>query len=521
MAKVVTADEAVAQIKDGASVLVVPMPSEEVYPAFNRVFEATGSPRDLTFIWAAGLGPFSPERRGMNHFGYPGLMKRVIGAHFGLNHEVVKLIAMNQVEAYNIPQGVMCQLYREMAAGRPGLLTRVGLGTFVDPRQDGGRLNERTRGCEDIVELLEIDGREMLLYKPLKADVGVIRGTAADPSGNITLEDEAICMENLEGAMAVKQQGGIVIAQVERLLDGPAHPHDVRIPGIFVDYVVVAQSRQAHPHTLFVEHDPSYTGTVRVDLAKEIAPMPMTWEKVLCRRAACELRPGHKVNLGVGIPMGVAQVAYEEGLLDTMVLNTEVGVIGGLPQGGKNFGPAKNPSAFMSQAAMFDFYDGGGLNVTCVGMAQVDREGNVNVSKIGPKIIGTGGFVNITQATREVIFCGEFTAVGADVQVADGGLRIAQDGKVAKFVEQVEQITFSGRYAREGGHNVLYVTERCVFKLVPEGLMLVEIAPGVDLERDILGRMGFQPLVSPDLKPMAAALFADGPMGLARRFAGA
>lgn len=513
MARVVTADEAVKQIPDGATVLVVPMPSEELYPAFHRVFEETGSPRDLTFIWAAGLGPFSPERRGMNHFAYPGMAKRFVCGHLGLNHEVIKLIAMNQVEAYNLPQGVMCQLYREMAAGRPGLITRVGLGTFADPRIEGGRLNERTKGCEDLIELIEVGGREMLLYKSLKTDVCLVRGTSADPSGNITLEDEAICMENLEGAMAVKNSGGFVIAQVERLLDGPAKPHDVRIPGIFVDYVVVAQSRQSHPHTLFVEHDPSYTGAERVDLASEFVPMPLNWEKVLCRRAFLELRAGNKVNLGVGIPMGVAQVAHEEGMLDNLFLNTEVGVIGGLPQGGKNFGPAKNPSAFMSQAAMFDFYDGGGLDVTCVGMAQVDREGNVNVSKLGPKIIGSGGFVNITQATKEVIFCGEFSAVGAQVLVEDGGLKIAQDGKVAKFVERVEQITFSGRYAREEGHKVLYVTERCVFKLVREGLMLVEVAPGVDVKNDILDKMAFTPLISPDLKTMDAALFMDAPMG--------
>ncbi|MBW7864770.1 MAG: acyl CoA:acetate/3-ketoacid CoA transferase [Candidatus Hydrogenedens sp.] len=514
MARVVSADEAVKLIPDGASVLVVPMPSEEIYPAFHRVYEETGSPKDLTFIWAAGLGPFSAERKGMNHFAYEGMTRRIIAGHLGLNHEVMKLIVMNQVEAYNLPQGVMCQLYREMAAGRPGLITRVGLGTFADPRIDGGKLNERTMGCEDLVELIEVGGREMLLYKSLKADVCLVRGTTADPSGNITHEDEAICMENLEGAMAVKNSGGFVIAQVERLLDGPAKPHDVRIPGIFVDYVVVAQSRQNHPHTLFVEHDPSYTGEERVDLESEFVPMPLTWEKVLCRRAFMELRAGNKVNLGVGIPLGVAQVAHEEGMLGDFFLNTEVGVIGGLPQGGKNFGPAKNPSAFMSQASMFDFYDGGGLDITCLGMAQVDREGNVNVSKLGNKIIGSGGFVNITQATKEVIFCGEFSAVGAQIHVENGGLRIAQEGRVAKFVDKVEQITFSGRYAREEGHKVLYVTERGVFKLDHDGLALIEIAPGVDLEADILGRMAFRPLVSPDLKVMDAALFREEPMGL-------
>ena len=516
MARVVSADEAVRQVRDGATVLVAPMPSEEVYPAFYRLFEKNGSPKDLTLVWAAGLGPFSSERKGMNHFGYPGMVKRIIGGHVGLNHEVVKMIAMNQVEAYNLPQGTMCQLYREVAAGRPGLLTRVGLGTFADPRIEGGKLNERTRACEDIVEVVTVDGREMLLYKSFKPDVGVIRGTTADPEGNITTEDEAICMENLEVAMAVKNSGGIVIAQVERLGDGPAKPHDVRIPGVFVDYVVVATSRQAHPHTLFVEHDPSYTGELRVDLEKEIPPMPMSLEKVICRRALMELHRGYRVNLGVGIPTGVANVAHEEGMLDSFVLNTEVGVLGGLPQGGKNFGPAKNPSAFMSQAAMFDFYDGGGLDATCVGMAHADREGNVNVSKLGMKIIGCGGFVNITQATKEVIFCGEFAAVGADIQIADGRLAVAAEGRVKKFVERVEQITFSGKVAREEGRKILFVTERCVFKLVREGLMLIEIAPGLDLEKDVLGQMGFRPLVSPDLALMDARIFQEGPMGIGK-----
>jgi propionate CoA-transferase len=516
MAQIVSADDAIRRIPNGATVLVVPMPSEEIYPAFYRVFAETGSPKDLTMVWSAGLGPFSTERKGMNHFGYPGMIKRIIAGHIGLSYEVVKLIATNQVEAYNLPQGIMCQLYREIAAGRPGLASRVGLGTFVDPRIEGGKLNERTKACEDLVEVVQLNGTEMLWYKSFRPQVGLIRGTTADREGNITIEDEALCMENLEGAMAVSNSGGFVIAQVERISDEPARPHDVRIPGVFVDYLVVASSRQTHPHTLFVEHEPCYTGETRVDLHKELErqPMPLNLEKVICRRAAMELHQGARVNLGVGIPMGVAVVAYEERIFDRLLLNTEVGALGGLPQGGKNFGPSKNPSAFLSQTTMFDFYDGGGLDVTCVGMAQVDREGNVNVSKIGPKIIGCGGFINITQATKEVIFCGEFAAVGATVEVADGAMRVVAEGKAKKFVDRVEQITFSGQLARQGGHKVLFVTERCVFRLVPEGLLLTEIAPGIDLERDVLSQMGFRPLVAPDLKLMDARIFQDRPMGI-------
>jgi propionate CoA-transferase len=514
MARIVTADEAVKLVPDGATVLVVPMPSEEVYPAFHRAYEATGSPKDLTFVWAAGLGPFSTERKGMNHFAYTGMTKRVIAGHVGLNHEMMKLIATNQIEAYNFPQGVMAQMYRDISAGRPGMLTRVGLGTFVDPRLEGGKLNERTRACEDLISVVTVDGTEMLFYKAFKSDVGIIRGTTADPEGNISMEDEAIGMECLEGAMAVKNTGGFVIVQVERVSDTPTKAHNVDIPGIFVDYVVVARSRHAHPHTLFVDHDPSYTGEVRVDLESEFQPMPLGLEKVLCRRACMELRPGDKANLGVGIPMGVAQVAHEEGLLSTLTLNTEVGVLGGLPQGGKNFGPAKNPTAFLRQSIMFDFYDGGGLNMACLGMAQVDREGNVNVSKIGPRVIGAGGFINITQGTKKVVFCGEFSAAGADIAVENGQVQVRAEGRVTKFVDRVEQITFSGRMARQNNQQILYVTERCVFELRPEGLMLTEIAPGIDLRTNILDRMGFTPIISPDLKVMDPRIFAEASMGL-------
>ena len=514
MATRLTADEAISRIPDGATVLIVPMPSEEVYPAFKRVFETQGSPKDLTVLWAAGLGPFSDAPQGMNHFAVPGLMKRLIAAHIGLNHAVMKMVAMNGFETYILPQGVMCQLFREIAGGRPGLVTQVGLGTFVDPRVEGGKANQITQGCEDLSEVIEVGGKEYLFYKSLPIDVAVIRGTAVDPQGNLTAEDEAIRMENLEAAMAAHSSGGIVIAQVERVLDGPARPHQVFVPGVFVDYVVVAEKPEHHPHTLFVQRDPAYTGEVRADLAKEMQPMPLGPEKIICRRAAMELRPGMNINLGVGVPMGVAPVAFEEGLLEGVRLNTEVGVFGGLPQGGKNFGPAKNPEAFISQAAMFDFYDGGGLDLTCVGMAQVDKQGNVNVSRLGLKVIGCGGFINITQAAKKCCFCGEFSAVGTDIAVENGQLNIRAHGKIAKFMDHVEQITFNGEMARREGREVLYITERCVFKLVPEGLMLIEVAPGVDIQTDILDRMDFKPIVPDDVKPMLAAIFEEAPLGM-------
>ncbi len=512
MAIVMTADEAVKRIPDGATVLLEAMPTEEVFPAFYRIYEATGSPKDLTIAWAAGIGPFSTEARGMNHFAHPGMVKRMILGHAGLNHNIVKVIANNEVEAYNLPQGVITQWFREIAAGRPGLITRVGLGTFVDPRIEGGKLNERTRACEDLVEVIEIGGREMLRYKPIKADVAVIRGTTADPEGNITLENEALFMESLEAAMAAKNCGGFVIAQVEGLRDTSARPIEVRIPGIMVDIVVVATSRKTHPHTLFVEYDPSYVGDEIADLSQALLPMPLTPEKVICRRAFLELKKGDLINLGVGIPMGIAQVAREEGMLKDITMTTEIGVIGGLPQGGKNFGPAQNPSAIISQTAMFDYYDGGGLNATCVGMAQVDAEGNVNVSRLGANVIGSGGFINITQNASEVMFCGEFSAVGTDIAVEEGKLVIRKDGKAVKFVEKVGQITFSGTVAREEGHKVLFITERCVFKLDKAGLMLIEVAPGVDIEKDILQRMHFKPLIASEVKSMTPEIFLPDPM---------
>ncbi len=513
MPQILSAAAAARLVPDGATLAIVPMPSEALYPAFARVYEATGSPRDLTVVWTAGIGPFSAEPKGMNHFAREGMVRRIIAGHIGLNHAMVALVAQDKIEAYNLPQGTLAQLYREIAAGRLGLLTEIGLGTFVDPRIEGGKMNARTQACEDLVEVVEVLGRERLLYKSFPIHAALIRGTSADPAGNISSEDEALDMECLEAAMAAKNSGGIVIAQVERVTDTPHRPHDVYVPGIFVDYIVVAESRREHPHTMFVEHEPSFSGQVRADLSSAVPPMALTTEKVICRRAFQELRSGMNVNLGVGIPMGVAQIAHEEGLLDQVTLNTEVGIIGGLPEGGKNFGPARNPLAFLTQPSMFDFYDGGGLDLACLGMAQSDQDGNVNVSKLGTRLIGCGGFINITQSAKQCVFCGEFSAGGFDAVVDSGRLVIRNEGKVAKLVESVEQITFSGRQARKDGRKVLYVTERCVFQLVPEGLLLKEIAPGVDLQTDILERMQFRPIVSDSVPLMDAALFREGPMG--------
>lgn len=514
MAIVVSADEAVARIPNGATVLINPMPAEKVFAAFGRRFEATGNPVDLTVVWAAGLGPFSSEARGMNHFAYPKMAKRFIAAHYGLNHRLVKMVANEEVEAYNLPQGVMTQLYREIAAGRPGLVTKVGLGTFVDPRLEGGKVNKRTQACEDIVDVITINGEEYLLYKSFHVDVGVIRGTSADPEGNISAREEGLTMESFEVAMAARNCGGIVIAQVDRLQDELQSPHDVIVPGLFVDFIVVAETRSEHPQTLFVDKDPRLYTRAPLGHVMDIPPLPMSASKVIARRALLELRRGATLNLGVGIPMDVAAAAHEEGMLRDLHMSTEVGVFGGLPEGGKNFGPAKDPSAIISQPVMFDFYDGGGLDFTCVGLAQADAAGNVNVSKLGPKVIGCGGFINITQSAKCCIFCGEFTAGGPEVEIKDGKVVIVQEGKVTKFVEAVDQITFSGKVAREKSQPVLFVTERCVFRLMPEGMVLAEIAPGIDIERDILPQMKFRPIVPDEVPLMDARIFQSGPMNV-------
>lgn len=514
MARVVTAEEAVKLIPDGAKILIVPMPSEEIYSAIERGYYESGHPKDLSVIWAAGLGPLNDEPKGMNHFAVPGMVKRIYAGHFGLNPKVARFVGSNQVEAYNIPQGTLCQLYRDMAAKRPGLLTRIGLGTFVDPRYGGGKMNEMTMSCEDISEIVQVGGKDYILYHPLPCDIGIIRGTTADPYGNITIEREGALMEILEGAMAVKTNGGFVIAQVERLSDKPAKPCSVRVPGIFVDYIVVAQTPEAHPQTLFVQYDPSMSGEIIADLKEELEVMPLDFEKVIARRAFLELKPNMIANLGFGIPMDVANIAFEEGVFDKVTMTTELGVIGGVPERGKNFGPAKNPVAFISQSNMFDFYDGGGLDLTCIGMAQVDENGNVNVSKLGQVAIGAGGFINLTQSAKKLVFCGEFTALGSKTEVKDGKLNIVNEGKVKKFIKKVQQITYSGKFALENHQDVTFITERCVFKLVPEGLMITEIAPGIDLEKNILSQMEFKPVIPDKIKTMNEHIFLPEPMNI-------
>ena len=490
--KIVTPAEAVLLIRDDDTVATggfvgigfaeeIALALEERYLASEgEAPYAQGKPRNLTLIYAAGQG--DGKEKGLNHFAHEGMLKRVIGGHWGLAPKLQQLAIANEIEAYNLPQGVITHLFRDIAARRPGHISRVGMGTFVDPRNGGGKLNTRT--TEDLVEFVTLGGQECLLYKTFPINVGIIRATTGDPDGNLTMEKEALTLEALAIAMAAHNSGGIVIAQVERVAEsGTLNPRQVKIPGILVDCVVVARPEN-HWQTFGTQYNPAFSGEIRVR-AGSLPPMPMSERKIIARRAAFELKANSVVNLGIGMPEGIAAVANEERIIDLITLTAEPGVIGGIPASGIDFGAAVNTQAVIDQPYQFDFYDGGGLDAAFLGLAQVDRTGNLNVSKFGPKLAG-----------------------------ADGKLKILQEATGRKFVESVEHVTFSGAFAASRGQSVLYVTERCVFSLRPEGLELVEVAPGIDIERDILALMDFRPVIRRDPRLMDARIFREGLMEL-------
>ncbi|MBS7664232.1 acyl CoA:acetate/3-ketoacid CoA transferase [Pseudomonas lalucatii] len=512
MSKIMSAAEAVARIPDNANVATGGFVgigfAEQIAIALEQRFLAEQAPRGLTLVYAAGQG--DGKGRGLDHLAHEGLVRRVIGGHWGLVPGLQKLAVDNRIEAYNLPQGVISQLFRDIAAGKPGQLSRVGLGTFVDPQFGGGKLNART--TTELVRRLPIDGEDYLFYPALPIHVAIVRATSADPDGNLSMEREALTIESLAIAMAARNSGGLVIAQVERLVErGSLNAREVKIPGILVDCVVVAEA-QNHRQTFATAYNPAFAAETRVP-SDSLAPMALDMRKLIARRAALELRAGAVVNLGIGMPEGVAAVAAEEGVIERLTLTAEPGVIGGVPASGLDFGAASNHSALIDQPYQFDFYDGGGLDLAFLGLAQADAAGNLNVSRFGSRLAGAGGFINISQNAKRVVFVGTFSAGPQDIRIEDGRLRIVQDGALRKFVAAVEQRTFAGQLAAERGQPVLYVTERCVFALTLGGLELIEIAPGVDLERDILARMDFAPIVRAP-RPMDARLFQPGRLGL-------
>jgi propionate CoA-transferase len=514
--KIVSAAEAVAMIRDGdvlcnAGFVGCGVPDELLAALADR-FRESGRPRDLTLLFAAGQG--DGKERGLNRLALDGLIRRVIGGHWGLIPKMGRMAIDEKIDAYNLPQGCISQLYRDIAAGKPGTLSRVGLETFVDPRLEGGRINART--TEDLVEVVSVGGDEILFYKAIPINVAFIRGTTADAQGNLTMEREALTLDTLAMAMAARNSGGLVIAQVERLAEaGSLHPRQVRVPGILVDCVVKSRPEN-HAQTYATPYSPVFSTEVRTPM-DGLPVMPLDDRKIIARRAAVELPANGVVNLGIGMPEGVASVAVEERIIREVTLTAEPGIVGGIPANGLDFGAGYNPDAIIDQNQQFDFYDGGGLDLACLGLAQCDAQGNVNVSRFGPRLAGAGGFINISQNARRVVFAGTFTADGLSVAVEGGGLRIVSEGRLRKFRRQVEQVTFSGARAARLGNPVLYVTERCVFTLEKGGLRLSEVAPGIDVERDILANMDFRPLIDRP-RTMDAAIFRDGPMGLAERF---
>lgn len=512
--KIITAAEAAAQVPDGAVIntegFVQAGLSETLNRALEQRFLETGHPKDLTIFTVAGQG--AGAGTGSDHFAHEGMVKRLIAGHYNLAPTLRTMAIEGKIEAYNLPQGTMAQMVRDAAGKRLGTLTHVGLNTYVDPRIEGAKVNANT--TEDIVKLVEIEGEERLLFKSQPLDVVFIRGTYADESGNITLEKEACTLDATSLAQCAKNNGGKVFVQVEKVVaNGSLDPRLVKIPGIYVDAVIIAEGDD-NAQIYKQEYDGSMTGDFRVPLGSLEAPK-LDAKKIIARRAAMELQKGAVVNLGIGVPEFVSAVANEEGIGDWMTLTVEAGPVGGVPQGGSRFAGSVNVDCILDQPYQFDFYDGGGIDQAFLGLAQVDEKGNLNVSKFGGRIAGCGGFINISQNAKKVYYLGTFTTGGLKIATGDGKLEITQEGKSKKFIKEVEQITFSGTYAAKIGQPVVYITERAVFELRPDGVYLTEVAPGIDLQTQVLDLMDFAPKMDGEPKLMDARLFKDEIMGLA------
>lgn len=481
--------------------------AEEILSCLEKSFLEKNIPNNLTLIYAAGQG--DSKERGLNHFAHEGMIKKVIGGHWGLAPHLGELALQNKIEGYNLPQGIISHLFRDMSAGKKGTISKIGIGTFVDPSLQGGKLNKITK--EDIVSEIFIENERHLFYKaPSKIDFAILRGTYSDEEGNISFEKEALTLEDLSIAMATKNSGGKVIVQVEnKVKNGSLDPKMVKIPGILVDYVVICENIKNHMQTFDIEFEESFINS-KIIKEEGFIKTPLDERKIIARRCAQLLDKSDKIlNYGIGMPERIADVLKEANLESNFTPTVEPGAIGGTPVGGLSFGASITPKAIIDQPYQFDFYDGGGLDVTFLGLAQCDRKGNINVSKFGTKVAGCGGFINISQNAKKVVFCGTFTAGGLKIKIENNKLTIVSEGKSKKFINDVEQITFSSDTALKNLQPVYYVTERAVFKLEKEGLVLLEIAPGIDLEKDILNLMDFKPIISENIKTMDESIFSE------------
>lgn len=516
--KLVTAEEAARLIPDGATVIVGGSGAGHAVPqrfidALETVYLAEGRPRDLTTVRVVGIGDFA--ERGFSQLAIPGLMRRTIGSNIGNEPRLAALVAAGAIEAYSFPQGVLSQLCRDIAAGRPGLVTKIGLNTYVDPRQTGGKQGSAR---EDLVEVVELAGEEWLLFRSFPIDVAVIRGSTIDEDGNLTLDKEAINGEMLPMAMAAHNSRGIVIAQAQEMVPrGALVPRRVQVPGALIDYAFLDPDQQ---QTYLTGYSPFFAGAARRDQVSGRPPLPLDVRKVIARRSLLEFGRGQVANLGFGISQIIGAIAQEEEVAHLLVLTVEQGVFGGVPAAGNDGGAGLNYQALIDQPYMFDFYDGGGIDIASLSFAEVDAAGNVNVHAFGDRLRGPGGFPNISQGARKVCFVGTLTTGGLEAVVEDGRIEIAAEGNTRRFVDRVREITFSGPASAERGQEVRYITERAVFALLDGTVTLIEIAEGLDPESDVIAHMGFRPAVSPDLRHIDPAVFSAGTMGLLQRLTG-
>ena len=512
--------EAVELIRDGDTIATIGMTmmgiAEAVFKEIERSFLEKGHPRDLILFHPAG---FSDRFGGIEHLAHEGLLKRIIGSHWGLAPKIMNMISNSKVEAYCMPFGVMNNMFHDMCGKKPGSISRIGLETFLDPRYEGGKMNPISTA--DMVKRISIDGEEFLQYKHIPLDYLIIRATYADEDGNLSCVDEPIKMETLPAVLAAKRYGGKVVAQVKRIVkNGSLPPKEVEVPGVFVDGIVVCENLQEdHKQSCGWYQDDSCCGKLQVP-ESSISPMPLNERKVIVRRAAMYMYHNAIINTGTGVPTdAMGPILAEEGLKDSITLTVESGVYGGVPAGGGDFGISRNPTALIPQNVQFDLYNGRGVDFTFMGCGEMDEDGNVNSTKMGNIAPGCGGFIDITTMAKTVCFCSTFTVKGLRVSFDEKrGLTILQEGTIKKFKKKVMQVSYNAKYNTSKGQKAYFVTERAVFELTEDGPVLIEIAKGIDLQRDVLDQMEFVPSISPGLKTINPIIYRDGLFGLKEIF---